>query len=160
MVVRLRPVRFAGPGRLRADRERRPRRGRGGAGRPQGVRAVLRQAGDPERADPLRLMVDYASRAATRARRRETTDVASFVRRLDWILIGSVAALVAYGLWAIADITRHDVVTNPHYYFTHQAAYAAAGGVCLIAWVLPHPDGYPTRWREIFGGMRSEERRV
>jgi len=97
-------------------------------------------------------MVDYASRAATRARRRETTDVASFVRRLDWILIGSVAALVAYGLWAIADITRHDVVTNPHYYFTHQAAYAAVGGVCLIAAVLIDPDVYRTRWREIFGG--------
>ncbi|TML04438.1 MAG: rod shape-determining protein RodA [Actinobacteria bacterium] len=98
-------------------------------------------------------MVDYASRAATRARRRETTDVASFVRRLDWILIGSVAALVAYGLWAIADITRHDVVTNPHYYFTHQVAYAAIGGVCLIAAVLIDPDVYRTRWREIFGGM-------
>src|SRR5438876_10079427 len=100
-------------------------------------------------------MVDYVSnsRAAARARRREAVEVASFVRRLDWILIGSVAALVAYGLWAIADITRHDVVTNPHYYFTHQVAYAAIGGVCLIAAVLIDPDVYRTRWREIFGGM-------
>ncbi len=97
-------------------------------------------------------MVDYASRAATRARRRETTDVASFVRRLDWVLIGSVAALIAYGLWAIADITRHDVQTNPHYYLTRQAAYAVIGGVCLIAAVLIDPDVYRTRWRAIFGG--------
>ena len=58
-------------------------------------------------------MVDYASRAAVRQRRRETTDVATFVRRLDWILIGSVAALVTYGLWAIADITRRDVTGDP-----------------------------------------------
>ena len=46
-------------------------------------------------------MVDYVSnpRAAARARRREAAEVASFVRRLDWLLIGSVAALVAYGLF-------------------------------------------------------------
>jgi rod shape determining protein RodA len=97
-------------------------------------------------------MVDYASRAATRARRREAADVATFVRRLDWILIGSVGALVGYGLWAIADITRHDVETNPHYYLTRQAAYAVIGGVCLIAAVLIDPDVYRTRWRAIFGG--------
>src|SRR5947208_8434033 len=97
-------------------------------------------------------MVDYASRAATRARQRERADVATFVRRLDWILIGSVGALIGYGLWAIADITRHDVETNPHYYFTRQAAYAVIGGVLLIAAVLIDPDVYRTRWRAIFGG--------
>jgi hypothetical protein len=59
-------------------------------------------------------MVDYASRAATRARRREAGDVASFVRRLDWVLIGAVAALVGYGLLAVAGITRHDVVGDPN----------------------------------------------
>jgi rod shape determining protein RodA len=98
-------------------------------------------------------MVDYASRAATRARRREATDVATFVRRLDWILIGSVGALVAYGLWVIADITRHDVTGNAHYYVTRQAVYAAIGVVCLLAAVLVDPEVYRTRWRVIFGGM-------
>jgi len=98
-------------------------------------------------------MVDYASRAATRARRRETTDVASFVRRLDWILIGSVGLLVAYGLWAIADITRQDVTGNTQYYLTRQSVYAAIGVLCLIAAVLVDPELYRTRWRAIFGGM-------
>jgi rod shape determining protein RodA len=98
-------------------------------------------------------MVDYASRAATRARRRETTDVASFVRRLDWILIGSVGLLVAYGLWAIADITRQDVTGNTQYYLTRQSVYAAIGVVCLVAAVLVDPELYRTRWRFIFGGM-------
>jgi len=98
-------------------------------------------------------MVDYASRAATRARRREATDVATFVRRLDWILIGSVGALVAYGLWAIADITRHDVTGNAHYYLTRQAVYAAIGVVCLLVAVLVDPELYRTRWRVIFGAM-------
>jgi hypothetical protein len=62
-------------------------------------------------------MVDYATngRAAARARRRETADVASFVRRLDWVLISAVGAVVAYGLWAIAGITKHDVTGDPDY---------------------------------------------
>jgi rod shape determining protein RodA len=97
-------------------------------------------------------MVDYASRAAGRARRREAADVASIVRRLDWVLIGSVGALVAYGLWAIADITRHDVTGNAHYYVTRQAVYAAIGVLCLVAAVLVDPEVYRTRWRVIFGG--------
>ena len=97
-------------------------------------------------------MVEYASRAAARARRREATDVASFVRRLDWILIGSVGLLVGYGLWAIGDITRHDVEGNAHYYLTRQAVYAAIGALCLVAAVLVDPEVYRTRWRTIFGG--------
>jgi rod shape determining protein RodA len=98
-------------------------------------------------------MVDYASRAAVRQRRREATDVATFVRRLDWVLIASVTALVAYGLWAIADITRHDVTGDAHYYLTRQAVYAAIGVVCLVLAVLVDPEVYRTRWRVIFGGM-------
>ena len=97
-------------------------------------------------------MVDYASRAAGRARRREAADVASLVRRLDWLLIGSVAALVAYGLWSIADITRHDVTGDPHYYVARQGVYAAIGVLCLVAAVLVDPEVYRTRWRVIFGG--------
>jgi rod shape determining protein RodA len=97
-------------------------------------------------------MVDYASRAAARSRRREASDVASFVRRLDWVLIGSVALLVAYGLWAVADITRHDVEGNAHYYLTRQAVYAVIGALCLVAAVVVDPDVYRTRWRAIFGG--------
>jgi len=97
-------------------------------------------------------MVDYASRAAVRARRREAADVASFVRRLDWILIGSVALLVGYGLWAIADITRHDVAGSARYYLTRQAVYAVIGLVGLVLAVLIDPDFYRRRWRLIFGG--------
>ena len=97
-------------------------------------------------------MVDYASRAAVRQRRREASDVATFVKRLDWVLIGCVGLLVAYGLWAVADITRHDVTGNARYYFTRQALYAAIGLICLVAVVLIDPEIYRTRWRAIFGG--------
>ena len=100
-------------------------------------------------------MVDHYvsnARAAARARRREAAEVASFVRRLDWILIGSVGALVAYGLWAIAGITHHDVPGDQTYYLSRQAVYAVVGVVGLVLAVLIDPDLYRTRWRWIFGG--------
>jgi rod shape determining protein RodA len=90
--------------------------------------------------------------AAARVRRREAAEVASFVRRLDWILIGSVGALVAYGLWAIAGITHHDVTGNARYYVTRQSVYVVIGVVGLLVAVLVDPELYRTRWRWIFGG--------
>jgi rod shape determining protein RodA len=99
-------------------------------------------------------MVEYVSnsRAAARARRREAGDVASFVRRLDWILIASVGALVAYGLWAIAGITRYDVPGNEDYYLTRQIIFAVIGMVALLGALLLDPELYRSRWRVIFGG--------
>jgi rod shape determining protein RodA len=100
-------------------------------------------------------MVDYASnaRAASRARRREeAADVASFVRRLDWVLIASTAALIGYGLWAIAGITRHDVPGDANYYLTRQIVYAVIGGIGLLAAVVINPQLYRMRWRFIYGG--------
>jgi rod shape determining protein RodA len=99
-------------------------------------------------------VVEYVSngRAAARARRREAADVASFVRRLDWVLIASVGGLLAYGLWAIEGITRHDVEADAHYYLTRQAVYAFIGVLGLVAAMLIDPDVYRTRWRWIFGG--------
>ena len=99
-------------------------------------------------------MVEYVSngRAAARARRREAADVASFVRRLDWILIASVGALLAYGLWSIEGITRHDVEADAHYFLTRQAVYAVIGLLGLVAAVLIDPDVYRKHWRWIFGG--------
>jgi rod shape determining protein RodA len=99
-------------------------------------------------------MVDYVSngRAAARARRREAADVASFVRRRDWMLIGSGAALVGYGLWAIAGITRQDIAGDEGYYLSRQAIFVVIGSAGLLAAVLVDPEFYRTRWRTIFGG--------
>jgi rod shape determining protein RodA len=100
-------------------------------------------------------MVDHYvsnARAAARARRREAADVASFVRRLDWVLIGAVGAVVGYGLWAIEGITHHDVTGNPRYYLTRQIVFVVIGCVGLLAAVLIDPEVYRTRWRLIFGG--------
>jgi rod shape determining protein RodA len=99
-------------------------------------------------------MVEYASneRAAARARRREAVDVASFVRRLDWIMIGSVGAVVGYGLWAIAGVTRYDVPGDQNYYLTRQTIFVVIGAVGLLAALLVDPEIYRSRWRVIFGG--------
>src|SRR6266540_7281028 len=97
-------------------------------------------------------MVEYASRAAARARARETVGVATFVRRLDWILIGSVGMLVGYGLWAIAGITHHDVAGDTGYYLTRQVAFVVIGTLGLLIATLIDADHYRTRWRVIFGG--------
>jgi rod shape determining protein RodA len=99
-------------------------------------------------------MVDFASdsRAAARARRREAADVATFVRRLDWILIGSIGAIVGYGLWAIAGITRYDVPGEENYYLTRQTIFVVIGAVGLLAALLIDPEIYRSRWRVIFGG--------
>jgi rod shape determining protein RodA len=99
-------------------------------------------------------MVEYVgTQAAARARRRrEAADVASFVRALDWVLIASVAALIGYGLWGIAGITRHDVAGNPHYYVTRQGVFVAIGAIGLVAAMVIDPALYRHRWKLILGG--------
>jgi rod shape determining protein RodA len=67
-----------------------------------------------------------------RSRREEAIAAASVVRRLDWILLAATGALVAYGLWAIAGITRHDVSGNANYYVVRQGVYASLGLLALV----------------------------
>jgi rod shape determining protein RodA len=98
------------------------------------------------------MAVDYAARSAGRTRRRESVDVAALVRRLDWILIGSVGVLVGYGLWAISGITHHDVTGNPDYYVVRQSAYVSVGVVGLLVALAIDPEWYARRWRLVFGG--------
>ncbi len=76
-------------------------------------------------------MLDVSSRSAP----SQGVDVLAFVRRLDWLLVGAVGALVAYGLWAVAGITRYDVEGNESYYVIRQAIAAALGGFAAAgAW--------------------------
>ncbi len=98
------------------------------------------------------MAVEYASRARVRGRRSEGADVAAFLRRLDWLLVGAVIALVVYGLWAIAGITHHDVSGNPDYYVVRQGVFVAVGFVAFLAALVIDPDWYRRRWRLIFSG--------
>jgi rod shape determining protein RodA len=96
------------------------------------------------------LIVDAgtARRPAAAAR----VDVVAFVRRLDWLLLLAVATLVAYGLWAVAGITRNDVEGDESYYVVRQAIAVAVGGIGLIAAVAIDPAVYRRSWKAIYVG--------
>jgi rod shape determining protein RodA len=88
-------------------------------------------------------LIDYAgSRASARAHGYEPADVLALARRLDWILLAAIGALVAFGLWAISGVTRHDVAGEPDYYVVRQAVFAAIGGVGFLVAALVDPALY------------------
>ena len=88
-----------------------------------------------------------SSRARARARRRELTHAAPIVARLDWVMLAAVVGIVAYGLWVIAGVTRHDVPGDSRYYVYRQLVFVAVGVVGLIAAIFVNPDVY-RRYRQ------------
>jgi rod shape determining protein RodA len=94
-------------------------------------------------------VIDYAS-SSGRAASRERVDLVSFLRRLDWVLLLAVGAVVAYGLWAVAGITRHDVVGNENYYVVRQAIAAGLGFVGFIVALAIDPDRYRRAQKSIY----------
>ena len=84
--------------------------------------------------------------------RSESVDLTAFLGRLDWILLGAVAALVGYGLWAIGGITQNDIPGDSGYYVVRQGVYAAIGAVALVAVVFIDPEYYRRHKRVIYVG--------
>ena len=95
-------------------------------------------------------MIEYTS---TRARPigRDHVDVVGFLRRLDWILLLAVGATVAYGLWAVAGITRFDVEGDEDYYVVRQGIAVGLGFVGFLLALAIDPDRYRRAQRAIFG---------
>ena len=91
-------------------------------------------------------------RSRARARRRELTQDAPLLARLDWVMLATVAAIVLYGLWGIAGITRNDVPGNPHYYLTRQIIFVVVGLVGLVLAILIDPDIYRRFKRQLYVG--------
>jgi rod shape determining protein RodA len=87
-----------------------------------------------------------------RTHRAEGIEVASAVRRLDWVMLGAVAALLGYGLWSIGGITAHDITGNPNYYLVRQSLYAVVGCLGLVAVLFIDPDYYRRHRQPIFIG--------
>jgi rod shape determining protein RodA len=88
-----------------------------------------------------------------RTRREERVGIAASVRRLDWVMLAAVAAIVGFGLWAIGGITRHDILGNPNYYVVRQGVYAAVGAIGLVGLLFVDPDVYRRGKRWIYGSL-------
>jgi rod shape determining protein RodA len=87
-----------------------------------------------------------------RPHRAEAFEAASAVRRLDWLLLGAVAGLLAFGLWAIAGITAHDIPGDANYYVMRQGIYAAVGCAGFVALLFVEPQFYRRHKRAIYVG--------
>ena len=97
-------------------------------------------------------MIADTRTATAGARLGERLDVVAFIRRLDWLLLLAVGALVAYGLWAVAGITRYDVAGDENYYVVRQAIAAGLGGAGLLLAVTIDPAVYRRAWKAIYLG--------
>jgi rod shape determining protein RodA len=93
-----------------------------------------------------------SERARARARRAAAAADVSFLRRLDWLLLGGVVALVGYGLWAINGITHHDVEGSPRYFVTRQVAFVVAGALAFVFALAIDPSRLQRFWRPIYIG--------
>ena len=87
-----------------------------------------------------------------RTHRPENVEVASAVRRLDWLLLGAVGSLVGYGLWSIGGITAHDIPGDPNYFLMRQSVYATVGCIALVAALFVDPEYYRRFRQPIFIG--------
>ena len=67
-------------------------------------------------------------------------EAAAIVRRLDYVLLGAVAALVAYGLWVLESVSHGDVPGDPNYYVVRQGINIALGVVALAVLAAVDPD--------------------
>jgi rod shape determining protein RodA len=83
----------------------------------------------------------------TRSAGNDAVGILGAVRRLDWVLLGATAAAVAYGVWTIGGITRHDIGGAAA---SRQGVYAAAGFVLLVIALLIDPSVYRRFWRAIY----------
>jgi rod shape determining protein RodA len=91
--------------------------------------------------------MDYVSRSHS----HEHVDVLGVLRRLDWILLLGVGAIVAYGLWAVAGITRYDVAGNESYYVVRQAIAAGVGFAGFLVALAIDPERYRRAQAWIYG---------
>jgi rod shape determining protein RodA len=101
-------------------------------------------------------MVQYIGTAATARRRRRRpsslgqVEESSIIARLDWVLLLTSAALIAYGLWAIGGITRHVVTGDPNYYLSRQFVFVAVGLAAMVAMIAIDPEWYRRSMRGLY----------
>jgi rod shape determining protein RodA len=87
-----------------------------------------------------------------RPHRAEAAHATSAVRRLDWLLLGAMAGLLGFGLWAIGGITARDIPGDANYYLVRQGVYAAVGCVGFVVLLFVEPEVYRRYKRLLYGG--------
>ena len=81
---------------------------------------------------------------------RSEPAVLAFLRSLDWILMAAAAALVGYGLWVVAGITRFDVPGDTSYFVVRQGFAAAVGAVGLVVMAVVPIDAWRRYWKLVY----------
>ena len=95
-------------------------------------------------------MLESARPLGTPLARTREFPLAVILRQLDWLLVIGIAALVGYGLWAVAGVTAHEVAGQPHYYLAKQEIYAGVGAVLFLIAAALSPDLYRRYWRALY----------
>jgi rod shape determining protein RodA len=93
--------------------------------------------------------VDPRARGLRPRREAEAVGITGALRRLDWLLIAALAAVAAYGLWALNGITMRDPGGSA---LSRQLLYTVAGVVVFVAALAVDPDTYRRLRRPIYFG--------
>ena len=93
--------------------------------------------------------VDTRARGLRTPRAGDTAALGERLRRLDWVLMAALAALLAYCLWAIDGITA----TNPAgSQMSRQITYAVGGFILFLAALVIDPDVYRRHKQALYIG--------
>jgi len=88
----------------------------------------------------------------TAVRQHAGAEIGAFLRHLDYLLLAAVGVVVAYGLWVLAAVTRHDIPGDADYYVFRQEIYISVGVLVLAAVTAVNPDVY-RRYRSVLYGL-------
>jgi rod shape determining protein RodA len=81
------------------------------------------------------------------------TEVGAFLRHVDYLLLLAVGGVIAYGLWVLNAVTRHDIPGDPGYYLFRQEIYVAVGAVALAVMSVVDPELLRRYKRVLYGLM-------
>jgi rod shape determining protein RodA len=93
--------------------------------------------------------VDSAARGLRPRRQAPAIGAGALIRRLDWLLFAALAALAAYGLWAINGITMHDPGGSA---MQRQGVYVLGGSLLFVGALFVDPAIYRRFHRPIYFG--------
>jgi rod shape determining protein RodA len=94
-----------------------------------------------------------ATRALPRraAKANVGSEVGAFLRHVDYLLLASVGAVIAYGIWVLTAVTRNDVPGDAGYYVSRQEIYIAIGVVLAAFAAAISPEVYRRFAKPLYG---------